>query len=71
MLILEDFYEQIFESELWSWYTDERAWPEDRTFKLFLEWFTLEFHSVVEDLDEGPIEDEGSVVSQRYSNKFN
>ena len=59
MDILGEFYEQIFEQELWYWYTDEDAWPMNRTLKLFLEWFDVEFHSIVEDLDEGVIEDEG------------
>jgi hypothetical protein len=30
--------------------TDETVWPRKRTLALFREWFTVELHSVVEDL---------------------
>jgi hypothetical protein len=48
--VLEEIYEEIFENELYSWHTDPSAWPKDRSFKMFQEWFSIEFHSVVEDL---------------------
>ena len=48
--IVEEIYQEIFERELWSWHTDESAWPANRTFAMFKEWFDIELHSVVEDL---------------------
>ncbi len=50
MGILAKCFEVIFEEELGGWHTDQSAWPENRTFEKFREWFSLEFHSVVEDL---------------------
>jgi hypothetical protein len=55
--ILKNIYAEIFERELWAWHTEEQAWPQDRDFKMFQEWFDVEFHSVVEDLCDYEIED--------------
>jgi hypothetical protein len=54
--ILEWCYELLFEVELDSWYTDPKLWPKERSLKIFLEWFEVEFHSMVVDLGEPPIE---------------
>lgn len=48
--ILKEIYEEIFESELHGWHTDESAWPKKRTFAVFKQWFHIELHSVVDDL---------------------
>jgi hypothetical protein len=48
--IIEKVYLEVFENELWGWHTDESAWPANRDFETFREWFTIELHSVVEDL---------------------
>lgn len=48
--IIEEVYAEIFERELYGWHTIERDWPENRTLETFREWFTIELHSVVEDL---------------------
>lgn len=50
MEILAKCFDIIFEQELAVWHTDERAWPKNRTFAMFRDWFSFEFHSVVEDL---------------------
>ncbi len=50
MEILSRTYDTIFDAELEGWHTDESAWPSNRTFAMFREWFIVEFHSVVEDL---------------------
>jgi hypothetical protein len=55
--ILELMYEDIFDSELYGWHTDESAWPQNRSFELFLEWFDVAFHSVVENLCDYEIEE--------------
>jgi hypothetical protein len=56
--IVEDIYSEIFEYELWNWHTDPSDWPKNRTFEVFMEWFHVEFHSVVEDLCDDEIVDE-------------
>lgn len=57
--LLREFYEAIFEQELMGWWTDPRAHPAPRAFEMFLEWFEVEFHSVVFDLlDDEAIEHE-------------
>lgn len=56
--ILEDHYEQIFDNELGDWHNDPDAWPQNRTFELFQQWFHVEFHSVVEDLCDYELSDE-------------
>jgi hypothetical protein len=43
-------YGSLFEAELEGWYTDPDLWPQDRTFKLFREWFQPECHTVLIDL---------------------
>ena len=58
MEILSRCYDIIFEMELEGWHLDESAWPVDRTFKKFRDWFAIEFHSVVEDLCDFPIVDD-------------
>ena len=58
--VIEDVYAAVFERELNDWHTDEAAWPDGRTFKMFLDWFDVEFYSVIEDLgDEEIADDEG------------
>jgi len=45
-------YEKIFLNELNDWYTDEEGWPENRTYKMFAEWFDIEICSMVLDLED-------------------
>lgn len=58
MEILSKCYDIIFEAELEGWHTDESAWPKNRTFSMFREWFEFEFHSVVEDLCDYAVVDD-------------
>jgi hypothetical protein len=51
-IIIEWCWDVVFEQELFSWFTDETLWPTDRTQVMFLEWFDIEFHSLVFDLVE-------------------
>jgi len=47
----------VFEEELMGWYTTEEDWPATRDVDTFLEWFDVDFHTVVIDLDlELPLE---------------
>lgn len=48
-------FDQIFQNELNDWHTDEKDWPQKRTFKIFQEWFEYEIHSMVLDLEETDI----------------
>jgi hypothetical protein len=56
--IVEDVYAEVFERELEGWHTEESAWPPNRTFAMFKEWFDIELHSVVEDLSADEIEND-------------
>ncbi len=55
--ILVRFYELIFEEQLEGWWKDESDWPPKRDFTMFNKWFDLEFHSLVIDLVDAPLED--------------
>jgi hypothetical protein len=71
--ILTWCFEDIFAEELFSWSTDEADWPPHRTLKMFKEWFDLEFHSMVHDVDDAPLEhiDEGHTADDDSSNGGN
>lgn len=53
--LLESYYDVLFEEQLAGWWTDETAWPQKRNLKMFLDWFEVEFHSLVFDLCDEPI----------------
>ncbi len=48
--ILERVFPIIFENELNGWHTLESDWPRDRSYEVFMMWFRVEVHPVVEDL---------------------
>jgi len=48
-------YKAIFENELNGWCTDDSLWPEDRSFKVFQEFFNIKFCSIVLDMGKGAI----------------
>ena len=56
--VLRRVFVEVFERELFGWHTDEAAWPRKRTFALFQKWFTVELHSVVEDLCDSELVDD-------------
>jgi hypothetical protein len=51
-------FDLLFINELNDWYTDESKWPAKRTYKMFAEWFDVEVHSMVLDLEDSPLEKE-------------
>ncbi len=55
---ISQIWEDLFDEELWSWWTDETLWPKDRTEQMFWKWFKIEFHSMVADPYDLPIEKE-------------
>lgn len=52
-------HRELFERQLDEWHTDETAWPADRSWAAFKEWFDIELHSVVEDLVARELVDDG------------
>jgi hypothetical protein len=53
--LLESYYDVLFQEQLAGWWTDETAWPQKRNLKMFLDWFDVEFHTLVFDLCDEPI----------------
>lgn len=49
-------FNELFEEELFGWYTDENMWPQHRTFKMFGEWFSYSLYPMVFDTQKGYIE---------------
>ncbi len=56
--LLGEVHDDIFRNERWGWHTDPAAWPKDRSFDSFKQWFRIAFHSIVEDLCDDEIVDE-------------
>lgn len=54
--IIAHFFGPIFQMELAGWWTDEKDWPKNRELALFTKWFEVEFHSMVVDLVDAPLE---------------
>jgi hypothetical protein len=54
--IIEPIKTNLFEMELADWCIDPDLWPADRTSETFDQWFDLEYHSMVWDLLELPIQ---------------
>ena len=52
---LKTGYDILFAEKLAGWWTDEAVWPQPRDLKMFLNWFEIEFHSLVFDLCDEPI----------------
>lgn len=52
---LKKNYEKIFFNELNYWYTGEDRCPENRTYKMFTEWFDIDICSSVLDLEDFPV----------------
>jgi hypothetical protein len=48
--LLESYCDVLFEGQLAGWWNDEAVWPQKRDLKMFLDWFEVEFHSLVFDL---------------------
>lgn len=50
--LLETKAGELFEVQLSDWSADKKAWPPKRDFKTFLEWFDIEYHGSVVEIDE-------------------
>lgn len=54
--VLRKHYKSIFENELFGMWADENDWPQNRTYKLFNEWFSVVVAGYVFDLPKTRIE---------------
>jgi hypothetical protein len=52
---IEKNYDLIFCDQMNLWCLDESKWIQNRTFKLFKEWFDFSFHTIIFDTLEKPI----------------
>ena len=50
--ILQKHYRTLFEAELGGWCIDESMWPKNRGYETFKQWFKVEFHSMIFDLED-------------------
>lgn len=48
-------FDLFFQNELNDWHTDDKDWPSKRTYALFREWFTVEIHSMILDIEDTEI----------------
>ena len=55
---LKKIFAMLLESELEGWYTDPTLWPQERSYKLFRQWFTPECHTLLFDVVGGMIYDD-------------
>jgi hypothetical protein len=53
---LKKNFDELFTEQLSNWYVDETMWPQNRTFKMFNEWFSHSLHTTVSDTQKGFIE---------------
>ena len=51
-------HRELFEHELWGWYTDPALWPKGRSLKMLREWCSIELHTAVVDMGASPLEDD-------------
>ena len=52
---LKKNYNEIFMRELERWNENEKTWPQKRSFKMFKQWFSIDFGTMVYDLEEEPV----------------
>jgi hypothetical protein len=52
-VLLESYYQAIFEEGLGSWHRVENDWPARRDLATFFAWFEVDVHSMVLDLAGG------------------
>ena len=52
---VEKRWRMFFEHILGAWIFDETTWPQNRTLKMFREWFDVEYKSLVWDMGNEPL----------------
>lgn len=53
---LSENFDDIFSDQLNNWYIDETVWVQNRSFKLFKEWFDYTLHTMVFDTMDDDID---------------
>jgi hypothetical protein len=48
--LIAEYWQDVFEEQLWAWMTDELTWPPDRTREMFDAWFDVHLGIEVVDL---------------------
>ena len=51
----DERYTQIFEAELAGWEENREKWPQDMSLKAFWEFFDIEIHDMVLDMEEAEL----------------
>ena len=51
-------YDQIFCDQMNNWYVDDSVWIQNRTYRIFKEWFDYSIHTMIWDTMDIPIEKE-------------
>lgn len=59
----DDRYQEIFEAEISSWDIPKNKWPQDMGLKAFWEYFEVEIHDMVLDMEEADM-----IVSPVFDN---
>ena len=61
---IDDLKPLLFESELSGWYNASASnlWPQDRSAAVFDEWFTVELHSMVIDVEQNRLKKDKHLV---------
>jgi len=54
--LLQQFYDLIFEEQRAGWWTGKSDRPKKRDLATFNKWFEVEFHSLVLDLVDAPLQ---------------
>lgn len=52
----DERYQEIFAAEISSWDIDRAKWPQDMGLKAFWEFFDIEIHDTVLDMEEGELD---------------
>ena len=52
---LQKNFDRIFQNELNNWHTDEEDWEPKRTYKKFKDWFDIQIHSTILDIEDTEI----------------
>lgn len=45
-------WEEVFMAELDAWTEEKALWPQGRTIEMFMEWFDVEIHTTVAEIEE-------------------
>lgn len=52
-------FDALFTDQLNNWYIDRRAWPKNRTFPMFQDWFSCSLYTMIWDTLGSPVHKDG------------